>query len=138
MAIPSFTPDIAHALSARRKGSEPLTNQNQDTEWTGVASVGTPHQSFVMDFDTGSSDLWIPSTECQTPVCELKRRYDPSKSSTSSPKPGRFTIEYGDGSGVDGSIFTDTVVVAGIKADGQFLAAASNISSLFAGDPTDG
>lgn len=91
-----------------------------------------------MDFDTGSSDLWIPSTECQTPVCKLKHRYDPSKSSTSRPQPGGFTIQYGDGSSVNGTVYTETVVVAGIKADDQFFAAASDISSMFAGDPADG
>jgi len=39
---------------------------------------------------------------------------------------------------VNGTIFTDTVVLAGVKAQGQFLAGATSISNMFAGDPADG
>ena len=75
--------------------------------WTGTVSIGTPPQDFVIDFDTGSADLWIPGSTCTT-NCAQKDTYDSTKSSTSAAQSGTFTIEYGDGSSVDGSIFTDT------------------------------
>ncbi|KAF8346112.1 acid protease [Amanita rubescens] len=110
------------SLHVRQSGSEPLTDENQDTEWAGTVSIGTPSQMFLVDFDTGSSDLW----------------YDASNSNTSKLQSGSFSIQYGDGSQVKGNIYRDTVSVAGVKATGQYFAAATNISFSFADTSVDG
>ena len=96
---------IAARLEARQ--SEALTDQEGGEEWTGTVSIGTPAQKFTIDFDTGSSDLWIPSSSCTSSTCKSKDRYTASSSSTSSKKSGSFSIEYGDGSTVSGPIYTD-------------------------------
>ena len=90
-----------------KRQSESLTDEDSDTEWAGKISVGTPAQKFLIDFDTGSSDLWIPSSSCSSSTCKSKTRYSASSSSTSSKKSGSFSIEYGDGSTVSGPIYTD-------------------------------
>ncbi|KAI0755204.1 acid protease [Daedaleopsis nitida] len=113
-----------------------LTDQDGDVEWTGKITIGSPAQSFVVDFDTGSSDLWVPSSSCTT--CGSHSKYNPSKSSQSSKKTGSFSISYGDGSTASGTPYTDTVTVGGVSVTGQYLAAVTKESSEFQSDPPDG
>lgn len=49
-------------------------------------------------FDTGSSDLWLPSTKCHALMCTFHKKYDSTKSSTYKPNNRKFKIQYGDGS----------------------------------------
>ena len=118
-------------------GAVPLKDEHQDVEWAGPISIGTPPQPFSINFDTGSADLWVPSANCNTSACARKNQYQASNSSTSTPQPGTFAIRYIDGSLAQGSIYTDTVNVVGIRAEGQIFSAVETILPLFTDDAVD-
>ena len=92
--------------SPSKRGGVDLTDQQDDLLWTGEITIGDPAQTFVVDFDTGSSDLWVPSSSCTT--CGSHAKYKASSSSDSSKKSGSFSISYGDGSTASGTPYTDT------------------------------
>ncbi|KAJ7765651.1 acid protease [Mycena metata] len=122
-------PKEVEARMAKRQ-SEPLVDEEDGLEWAGTISVGTPAQTFLIDFDTGSSDLWIPSSSCRSAACTDKAKYKSSSSSTSVAKSGSFSIQYGDNSIMSGPIYTvSEVSVAGIEVVGQYFSAVTTVSS---------
>lgn len=92
----------------------------QDFEYLGQVSVGTPPQNFNVVYDTGSSNLWVPSSNCTdiklSPACAWQTKYYANESSTFLPcNMARcdFLLPYGSGT-VIGKLANDTVTVGGL------------------------
>jgi hypothetical protein len=88
-----------------------------DTQYYGYIDIGTPGQTFKVVFDTGSSNLWVPSKACRTSLaCYLHSSFDSKKSSTYTKDGGKFEMNYGSG-GCSGKWAYDDVTMGGLVAE---------------------
>ena len=47
------------AVGADQAGDVPAEDSQNDSEYLCPVKIGTPGQTFTLDFDTGSADLWV-------------------------------------------------------------------------------
>ncbi|KAI9510779.1 acid protease [Russula earlei] len=116
-------------LGKRDTGSNLLTDDSA-LLWYGSISIGTQADSFTVDFDTGSSDLFVPSSNCQS-SCSGHKTYDPSASTNSQDLGVSFELTFGDGSSGRGEKFSDVVRIAGLTANSQVLGLVTEYSIEF-------
>jgi len=105
-------------------GDETLQN-NLNMAYYGVITIGTPPQPFEVLFDSGSSNLWIPSSHCWfwDIACKEHNQYDHDQSSTYVRNGQYIQISYGTGS-MSGFLSQDSVSVSGLNIQNQVFAEA--------------
>ncbi|KAI8640974.1 aspartic peptidase domain-containing protein [Parasitella parasitica] len=105
-----------------------------DIEYVGEIAIGTPPQKFNVDFDTGSSDIWVPSSRCGS-SCSTHNRFDGSKSSTYKEINSKtWQLSYGDGSSVRGYTAMDAVHLGNVTRPQQLIGLVSDETPEFASD----
>lgn len=118
-------------LSASTDDIVPLDNY-LDTQYFGQISIGTPPQNFTVIFDTGSSNLWVPSSKCYFSIaCYLHHKYKSTKSKTYTKNGESCTITYGSGQ-IAGFFSEDNVLVGNLVVQNQkFIETTRETSPTF-------
>ncbi|KAH7325226.1 aspartic peptidase domain-containing protein [Rhizoctonia solani] len=112
-----------------------------DTEYACPVTIGTPGVTLTLDFDTGSSDFWVWSSEFRADRAQLEGHqiYNPDKSRTAERLPGAtWKISYGDGSSASGDVILDTVMIGDIKIKRQAVELSQHLSDEFLKGGSDG
>lgn len=136
--LPSHVQAVVDRFSLLTKrgddqGSVAASSLDGDTEYVATISVGTPAQELPMDFDTGSSDLWVMGAS--NSGTSGHKTYDTSSSSTAKEMSGAsWTISYGDGSSSSGTVYKDTVTIGNLTVSDQAVELATKVSSEFTED----
>mmetsp|Transcript_2484 Transcript_2484/g.5025 ORF Transcript_2484/g.5025 Transcript_2484/m.5025 type:complete len:381 (+) Transcript_2484:23-1165(+) len=95
-----------------------VINDYQNSQYYGEIALGTPEQTFNVIFDTGSSDLWVASSNCDD-SCGRHAEYDSSASSTYTANGTVFEIMYGSGP-VSGYQSFDRLNMGGLVVEQEF------------------
>lgn len=105
-----------------------VINDYENSQYYGPITLGTPQQKFNVIFDTGSADLWVASSKCDS-SCGRHAKYDSSKSRTYVQNGTVFDIEYGSGP-VSGYESVDTLNFGGYNVKSQIFAEVTDASGL--------
>ncbi|ORZ15224.1 aspartic peptidase domain-containing protein [Absidia repens] len=139
----------------------PQTSYLHGSGYYGEISIGEPAQTFQVVFDTGSSDMWVISSRCESRGCQGHRQYS-RQASRSYRVFGRFydddsndgaddddddnnedilgtvmEVSYGTGH-IRAWLGQDTVGVGSMILRDQVLGEATTLSHDFMGMPFDG
>lgn len=101
-----------------------------DAQYFGDIGIGTPPQKFTVIFDTGSSNLWVPSSKCYFSLpCFFHSKYKSTQSSTYQKNGKSAEIHYGTGA-ISGFFSQDNVKVGDLVVKNQEFIEATREPSI--------
>ena len=122
--------------SSSSSHAETLTD-DYNTMYFGSFTIGSNNQHFTGILDTGSSNVWVPGSNCTSSACQHKERFDQASSTTFTTKNQPLSITYGTGQ-MEGIVGSDSVTMGGLTVDNQGFGVASQLSDNFLASPFDG
>jgi len=139
---------VHNKLSA---GSSMAATFTHKTAYWGEIQMGTPPKPYTVIFDTGSGNLILPASNCDSPACKRHTQYDPSASSTSKKiedaggnpsagvemSDGHATITFGTGE-VEGEFYEDQFCVGDSCSTARFIGATRETDQPFMSTEFDG
>ncbi|XP_024084651.1 cathepsin D-like [Cimex lectularius] len=127
---------LGHTFQAAGKyaanaGAVTSLSNYMNAQYYGEVSLGTPPQTFKVIFDTGSSNLWVPSHKCGffNLACWVHNNYNSAKSTTYVKNDTNIELAYVSGS-MKGFLSTDVLEVGGVKVMNQTFAEAVSLPGL--------
>jgi saccharopepsin len=106
----------------------PISNF-MNAQYFSEITIGTPPQTFKVILDTGSSNLWVPGSDCGSIACYLHTKYDSSSSSTYKKNGSEFAIQYGSGA-ISGFVSQDVMSIGDLKIKDQVFCEATEEPGL--------
>ncbi|XP_024870702.1 lysosomal aspartic protease-like [Temnothorax curvispinosus] len=109
----------------------------KDLQYYGTIGIGTPQQKFKILIDIGSSDLWVPSKDCDITqaACLKHNKYDNTKSHTYVRDRTRFNISYHNEKWQEvklyGQISIDNIMIGGLLVTSQMFGAVLKFPTQF-------
>nr|APC92576.1 digestive cathepsin D CatD5 [Dysdercus peruvianus] len=126
--VESYKNNLHRYFLLKKLGIPKILKNDENMDYYGEISLGTPPQTFRVVFDTGSSDLWVPSQSCSlTSTCFKHNTFKGPLSSTYVPNSRRLSIEYGTGS-IVGNVAMDTLTIGDVPVVNQTFIEAIYIS----------
>lgn len=124
--------NASNKATSNQQGSTDATPQEGDSEFLSPVIIGG--QKLMMDFDTGSSDLWVFNTQLSAEENKGHTPFDPSKSTTFKKTDSTFSVKYGDKSFANGPVGQETVSIGGAHVSNQMIGVPNKVSASLATD----
>ncbi|KAJ0985899.1 hypothetical protein J5N97_004255 [Dioscorea zingiberensis] len=122
---------LRNGLGEEWSGTDIIALKNyMNAQYFGEIGIGTPPQKFTVIFDTGSSNLWIPSAKCYFSLaCFFHSKYKATRSSTYKKNGKHAEIHYGTGA-ISGFFSEDHVTIGDLVAKEQAFIEATREPSV--------